>query len=70
MNDKQKISESEYELMKVIWNNFPISTNEIIEKLEHKTEWSPKTIQILISRLVKKGVIIYEKQSRVFVILL
>ncbi len=67
MNDKQKISESEYEVMKVIWDNFPISTNEIIEKFENKSEWSPKTIQTLISRLVKKGVITYEKHSRVFV---
>ena len=53
--------------MKVIWENFPISTNEIIEKFENKSEWSPKTIQTLISRLVKKGIITYEKQSRVYI---
>ena len=31
------------------------------------TSWSPKTIQTLIKRLVNKGVLTYEKQSRVFV---
>ena len=31
------------------------------------TSWSPKTIQTLIKRLVTKGVLTYEKQSRVFV---
>ena len=67
MKDKQKISEAEYEVMKVIWKNFPVSTNEIIEKFENKSEWSPKTIQTLISRLVKKGIITYEKQSRVYI---
>ncbi len=67
MKDKQKISEAEYEVMKVIWENFPISTNEIIEKFENKSQWSPKTIQTLISRLVKKGIITYEKQSRVYI---
>lgn len=67
MKDKQKISEAEYEVMKVIWENFPISTNEIIEKFENKSEWSPKTIQTLISRLVKKGIITYKKQSRVYI---
>ena len=67
MKDKQKISEAEYEVMKVIWENFPISTNEIIEKFENKSEWSPKTIQTLISRLVKKDIITYEKQSRVYI---
>ena len=31
------------------------------------TTWSPKTIQTLIKRLVSKGALTYEKQSRVFV---
>ena len=37
------------------------------EKLLQTTNWSPKTIQTLIKRLVTKGVLTYEKQSRVFV---
>ena len=45
----------------------PINTNEITEKLLQTTSWSPKTIQTLIKRLVTKGVLTYEKQSRVFV---
>ena len=62
-----KISEAEYEVMKVIWNYAPINTNEITERLTRTTDWSPKTIQTLIKRLVNKGVLTYEKQSRVFV---
>lgn len=53
--------------MKVIWKHAPISTNEITEKLTQTTKWSPKTIQTLIRRLVTKGALSYEKQSRVFV---
>ncbi len=53
--------------MKVIWNYAPINTNEITERLTRTTDWSPKTIQTLIKRLVNKGVLTYEKQSRVFV---
>ncbi len=45
----------------------PISTNEITDRLVKTTTWSPKTIQTLIKRLVTKGVLTYEKQSRVFV---
>ena len=48
-------------------NKAPINTNEITEKLLQTTNWSPKTIQTLIKRLVTKGVLTYEKQSRVFV---
>ena len=53
--------------MKIVWKYAPINTNEITEKLLQSTSWSPKTIQTLIKRLVTKGVLTYEKQSRVFV---
>jgi BlaI family penicillinase repressor len=67
MSDLPQISESEYEVMKIVWKHAPISTNEITERLTKTTTWSPKTIHTLIKRLVTKGVLTYEKQSRVFV---
>lgn len=62
-----QISEAEYEVMKIVWKYAPISTNEITDRLVKTTTWSPKTIQTLIKRLVTKGALSYEKQSRVFV---
>ena len=56
-----------FEVIKFIWKYAPISTNEITDHLVKTTTWSPKTIQTLIKRLVTKGVLSYEKQSRVFV---
>ena len=53
--------------MKVIWKYAPISTNEVAEKLTQITDWSPKTIQTMLKRLVTKKALTYEKQSRVFV---
>lgn len=67
MGDLPQISESEFEVMKIVWKYAPISTNEITERLTKTTTWSPKTIQTLIKRLVTKGALTYEKQSRVFV---
>ena len=67
MSRLPQISEAEYEVMKVIWNKAPISTNEVTDCLSEATEWSPKTIQTLLKRLVQKGAITYEKKSRVFV---
>ncbi|MDE6909141.1 MAG: BlaI/MecI/CopY family transcriptional regulator [Lachnospiraceae bacterium] len=67
MNALPQISEAEYEVMKIVWKYAPISTNEITERLVKTTTWNPKTIQTLIKRLVTKGVLTYEKQSRVFV---
>ena len=67
MNRLPQITEAEFEIMKIVWKYAPISTNEITEKLIQTTQWSPKTIQTLIKRLVTKGALSYEKQSRVFV---
>lgn len=67
MNSLPQISEAEYEVMKIVWKHAPISTTEITDRLLATTSWSPKTIQTLIKRLVNKGVLTYEKQSRVFV---
>ena len=53
--------------MKLVWKYAPISTNEITERLVKCTSWSTKTIQTLIKRLVTKGALSYEKQSRMFV---
>ncbi|HIW24524.1 MAG TPA: BlaI/MecI/CopY family transcriptional regulator [Firmicutes bacterium] len=66
MNDMPKISEAEYEIMKAVWKNAPISTNEVVELFEGGN-WSPKTVQTLLARLVKKGALGYEKRGRVFV---
>lgn len=65
MSDLPQISESEFEVMKIVWKYAPISTNGITERLTKTTTWSPKTIQTLIKRLVTKGALTYEKQSRV-----
>lgn len=67
MSSLPQISEAEFEVMKIVWKHAPISTNEITDQLLQTTSWSPKTIQTLIKRLVTKGALTYEKQSRVFV---
>lgn len=68
MSSLPQVSESEFEVMKIVWKYTPISTNEITEKLTQTITWSPKTIQTLIKRLlVSKSALTYEKQERVFV---
>ena len=67
MSKLPQISEAEFEVMKVIWKYAPISTNEVTEKLTQTTDWSPKTIQTMLKRLVTKKALTSEKQSRDFV---
>ena len=63
MSALPQISEAEYEVMKIVWKYAPINTNEITEKLLATSSWSAT----LSKRLVNKGVLTYEKDSRVFV---
>ena len=67
MSKLPTISEAEYEVMKIIWKHSPISTNEVVEQLLKTSSWTSKTIQSLLGRLVKKGVLEYRKESRVYV---
>lgn len=62
-----QISEAEFEVMKVIWERFSISTNEIVDILLKRSSWNVRTIQTLLSRLKKKNAVSYEKEGRMFI---
>ena len=67
MKEMPRISESEFEIMKFIWSEAPISTNDVVKRFEGINDWSPKTVQTLLARLVKKGALSYEKKGRVYI---
>lgn len=62
-----QISDAELEVMKVIWKHSSINTNEVIKELSKTSTWSPKTIQTMLLRLIKKGALNHHKEGRVFV---
>jgi BlaI family penicillinase repressor len=64
MSKVPKISESEWLVMKVIWDENPINSNRVVDILSESTRWNPKTIKTLLSRLVKKGAVGYENEGR------
>ena len=58
-----KISEAEWRVIRVVWDESPLNTTQIINRLKSETSWSPKTIHSLISRLIKKGALGVDKLS-------
>ena len=61
-----KISDSEWEVMKIVWRaGAPVSSDEIVDALAFKS-WHPKTVRTLITRLVGKGALSYKKKSRAY----
>ncbi len=59
-----KISESEWQVMKVLWVSSPRTANEVVEELTGATSWKPKTIRTLLNRLVVKKALGFEKDGR------
>ncbi|MFJ5625099.1 penicillinase repressor BlaI [Peribacillus loiseleuriae] len=60
------ISESEWEIMNVLWDKAPQTANDIIFSLQESTDWKPKTIRTLLDRLVQKNVVDVNKNLRVY----
>jgi len=58
-----KISDSELEVMKILWDKGAVTSPEIIEALSITTKWSKTTIKTLIARLVSKEVIEQIKEA-------
>ena len=59
-----RISEAEWEVMKVLWKDSPATANDIVKILIKKTHWKRETIRTLINRLVQKKAVGFKKKGR------
>jgi BlaI family penicillinase repressor len=64
MSYNSKISDAEWEVMKVVWKNPYCTASTVIDSLKDHKEWKPKTIKTLIRRLLEKEVIDFEPFGR------
>lgn len=64
MKNLPKVSEAEWEVMKLIWKTNPLTSQEIIDSLCDKMNWSTQTIKTFLTRLIKKGAVGFEKSGR------
>ncbi len=59
-----KISDAEWEVMKILWQSGPKMTNEIVDELISRTAWKRETVRTLINRLVQKKALSFKKSGR------
>jgi BlaI family penicillinase repressor len=68
MKPAPRISETEWEVMRVIWERHPVTAAEVIARLSQQDPtWHPKTIRTFLARLVQKGVLGYVARGRCYV---
>ena len=62
-----RISETEWEIMRIVWKGQPVTSAEVIERLQKDdATWRAVTAKTLLNRLVRKGALCYETLGRVY----
>jgi len=56
MNPIPRISESEWEVLSVLWDSAPLTAIQICDRLSSKS-WKLSTVRTFLARLEKKGVV-------------
>ena len=68
MANLPRISETEWEIMRVVWAKNPVTAADIIDQLlKEDPTWHPVTAKTLLNRLVKKGALGYDLDGRAYV---
>ena len=63
-NTKQTITGSEYEIMKILWENGgKMTVAQVTAKLSDN-DWTASTVSTFLQRLHKKGVVLCEKKGK------
>ena len=62
------ISETEWEVIKVLWGDGPCTAEHVIETLKRADPtWHPKTVKTFLNRLVKKKALGFTKEGREYI---
>jgi BlaI family transcriptional regulator, penicillinase repressor len=62
-----RISETEWEIMKIVWALAPCTASDIIAALSATDpSWHPKTVKTLLNRLVGKRALAFRKEGRAY----
>lgn len=67
MKEVQKLSDTEMELMEVIWEcEHPVTSTELLQIFAQRgKEWKSQTISTFLSRLVDKGALTATRHGRI-----
>lgn len=60
----ERISEAEHAVMEVLWNESPLTAQEVAERIPSERDWSANTVKTLLGRLLGKNIIAHEEDRR------
>ena len=60
----ERISEAEHAVMEVLWDESPLTAQEVAERVSPDRDWSANTVKTLLGRLMAKEAIGAEEDGR------
>jgi predicted transcriptional regulator len=60
----EKISDAEHAVMEVLWDESPLTAQDVSERIPANREWSANTVKTLLGRLLAKNIIAHEADGR------
>lgn len=58
------ISDAEWLVMNVVWQDQPVESQQVIDQLAKANGWSAATIKTMLHRLVKKKVLAFDRDGK------
>ncbi len=59
-----KLSDAEWKVMEILWENAPKTMMEITNALKEETGWTKHTVMSFLKRMEEKGALHYEEGER------
>lgn len=63
---KMNISDAELELLKELWGESPLTSRQLVDRLQVRTQWGEPTIKTLLLRLLRKKAVKRQSQGKSF----
>jgi predicted transcriptional regulator len=60
----ERISDAEHAVMEVLWDDSPLSAQDVAERVAPDRGWSANTVKTLLGRLLSKSVVGHEEDGR------
>ena len=60
----ERISEAEHAVMEVLWDESPLTAQDVAERVDPARGWSANTVKTLLGRLLAKSAIAHQEDGR------
>ena len=60
----ERISDAEHAVMEVLWDEAPLTAQDVVDRVDPERGWSANTVKTLLGRLLAKSAIGHEEDGR------